>query len=128
LLVGLVRVPNLCAARTFALAASASRSRGVAVDFSEPSSCADTLAMSSTAAANAFSFAFEGRLKPLILRTNCSDASRISCSVTGGAKLNSVLMFLHTTFTSSFVHPLHRRTHIAITDGGRARRREGKRR
>src|SRR5438105_6143382 len=40
-------------------------------------------------------FAFEGLLKPESLRTNCSDAARISSSVAGGSKLNSVLMFLH---------------------------------
>ena len=34
-------------------------------------------------------------MKPLSLRTNCSEAARISCSVAGGSKLNSVLMFLH---------------------------------
>jgi hypothetical protein len=39
--------------------------------------------------------AFEGTLKPLSLRTNCSDASRISSSVAGGSKLKSVLIFLH---------------------------------
>lgn len=52
--------------------------------------------MSSTAAANAASFALAGLLKPLIFLTNCSDAARISSSVTGGSKLNSVLMLLHT--------------------------------
>ncbi len=33
------------------------------------------------------------RVKPLSLRTNCSDAARISASVAGGSKLKSVLMF-----------------------------------
>src|SRR5215470_12076988 len=51
--------------------------------------------MSSTAAMNAASFAFDGLLKPLIFLTNCSDAARISSSVTGGSKLNSILMFRH---------------------------------
>src|SRR6476469_9568667 len=51
--------------------------------------------MSSTAALNAASFARDGLLKPLIFRTNCSDAARISSSVTGGSKLKSVLMFRH---------------------------------
>jgi hypothetical protein len=36
-----------------------------------------------------------GVLKPLIFRTNCSDAARISSPVAGGSKLYSVLMFLH---------------------------------
>jgi hypothetical protein len=34
-------------------------------------------ATSSTACSNAASLAFDGTLKPLSLRTNCSDASRI---------------------------------------------------
>jgi hypothetical protein len=33
--------------------------------------------------------------KPLILRTNCRDAARISTSVAGGSKLKSGLMLLH---------------------------------
>ena len=34
-------------------------------------------------------------MNPLSLRTNCSDAARISSSVAGGSKLKSVLMFRH---------------------------------
>lgn len=56
---------------------------------------ATTQRSSSTAEENAASFAFEGVLKPLSFVTNCSDAAWISSSVTGGSKLNSVLMFLH---------------------------------
>src|SRR6266704_5221499 len=52
-------------------------------------------AISSTAARNEESFVLDGLLKPLIFLTNCSDAARISSSVTGGSKLKSVLMFLH---------------------------------
>jgi hypothetical protein len=52
-------------------------------------------AISSTAAANKPSFAFDGLLKPLIFRTNWSEAARISSSVTGGSKLKRVLIFLH---------------------------------
>ena len=37
----------------------------------------------------------EGLLKPLIFLTNCREAARTSCSVTGGSKLKSVLMFRH---------------------------------
>src|SRR5689334_5019876 len=44
---------------------------------------------------NAASLTFDGLLKPLTFRTNCSEAARISSSVTGGSKLNRVLMFLH---------------------------------
>jgi len=39
--------------------------------------------------------AFDGLLNPLIFLTNCNEAARISSSVAGGAKLNSVLIFLH---------------------------------
>lgn len=52
--------------------------------------------MSSTAEVKAASFALEGLLKPLIFRTNCRAAAQISSSVTGGSKLNSGLIFLHT--------------------------------
>jgi hypothetical protein len=47
------------------------------------------------ARSNAARFACEGALNPLSLRTNCKEAARISSSVAGGAKLKSVLMFLH---------------------------------
>ncbi len=53
------------------------------------------MATFSTAEKNALSFIFEGMLKPLIFLTNCSEAAWISASVTGGSKLNKVLMFLH---------------------------------
>ena len=53
------------------------------------------LAISSTAVINEASFAFDGLLKPLIFLTNWSEAARISSSVTGGSKLNRVLIFLH---------------------------------
>jgi hypothetical protein len=54
------------------------------------------VAISSTAAKNTASLAFDGLLKPLTFLTNCNDAARISSSVTGGWKLKSVFMFLHT--------------------------------
>jgi hypothetical protein len=57
---------------------------------------AEILAISSTAARNAASLAFDGLLKPLTFLTNCNEAARISSSVTGGWKLKSVLIFLHT--------------------------------
>ena len=40
-------------------------------------------------------FPDDGLVKPLSLRTNCRADARISSSVAGGSKLNSVLMFLH---------------------------------
>src|SRR5688572_21675764 len=46
---------------------------------------------------NASWFAFDGAVKPLILRTNCTDAARTSSSVAGGSKLKSGRMFLHIT-------------------------------
>ena len=52
-------------------------------------------AISSTAARNEPSLAFEGLLKPLIFRTNWREAARTSSGVTGGSKLKSGLIFLH---------------------------------
>jgi hypothetical protein len=46
--------------------------------------------------------AFDGLLKPLTFLTYCSEAARISSSVTGGSKLKSVLIFLHINFISIF--------------------------
>src|SRR5262249_41668058 len=85
--------PQRSAARARALAASASRFLGAAVDSRPASSAAEISAIASIAALNAASLAFDGLLKPLILRTNWSDAAWISSSVTGGSKLNSVRMF-----------------------------------
>jgi hypothetical protein len=39
----------------------------------------------------AASLAWDGLLKPLSLRTNCSAAARISSSVAGGSKLKNCL-------------------------------------
>src|SRR6266567_6795857 len=88
-------VPNLCVARTLALAASSSRFFGGAVVSSERRRRFATPAISSTAFKNAGSLAFDGLPKPLIFLTNCSDAARTSSSVTGGSKLNRILIFLH---------------------------------
>src|SRR5215471_14374146 len=88
-------VPNLSAARALAFAASSSRFLGGAEVSSECRRRLDAAATSSIAAINAASLAFEGLLNPLTLRTNCSEAARISSSVTGGSKLKSVLIFLH---------------------------------
>src|SRR5689334_24094576 len=90
-----ISYPNRCAARSRAFAASSSRLRGGALVSSETSSFFETAATSSTARSNAASFAFEGLWKPESLRTNCSEAARTSSSVTGGSKLNSVLMLRH---------------------------------
>ena len=87
---------NLCAARARALAASSVRFLGGAFVSSELRSLPEIAAISSMAARKAASLAFDGLLKPLTFLTNCNDAERISSSVTGGWKLKSVLMFLHT--------------------------------
>jgi hypothetical protein len=89
------QVPNLSAARALALAASSSRFFGGALVSSERRRRVETPATSSTAARNAPSFAFDGLLNPLIFLTNCSEAARISSSVTGGSKLKRILIFRH---------------------------------
>src|SRR6266480_6453452 len=91
---------NLCAVRARALAASSVRFFGGAFVSSELRRVLVTAAISSTAARNAASLAFDGLLKPLTLRTNCSEAARISSSVAGGSKLKRLLMFLHICVTS----------------------------
>src|SRR6266496_1985163 len=80
-------IANRSAARAFALAASSSRFLAGAVVSSERRRRFDTAATSSTAAIKDASLAFEGLLKPVILRTNWSEAARTSSSVTGGSKL-----------------------------------------
>ena len=91
---------NLCAERARALAASSARSFGGAFVSSELRRVLVVAAISSTAARNAASLAFDGLLKPLTLRTNCNEAARISSSVAGGSKLKRLLMFLHICVTS----------------------------
>jgi hypothetical protein len=87
---------NLCSARARALAASSARLFGAVLVSSETRSLLDAAAISSTAARNTASLAFDGLLKPLTFLTNCNEAARISSSVTGGWKLKRVLMLLHT--------------------------------
>src|SRR5208283_3267474 len=94
--------PNRSAARALALAASSSRFFGGAFVSSAPRSSIEIAAMPSTAARNRASLAFDGLLNPVIFRTNWSAAARVSSSVTGGSKLNSVLMFLHMQFDLTF--------------------------
>ena len=78
-----------------ALAVSSARCLGGAFVASELSRLETLVAISSTAARNAASLAFDGLLKPLTFLTNCNEAARISSSVTGGWKLKSVLMLRH---------------------------------
>src|SRR5258708_1677998 len=89
------QVPNLCAARNRAFAASSSRSLGGALVSSDCSSFVETAVISLTAVTKAAMLACEGLLNPLSFLTNCKAAARISSSVAGGAKLWSVLMLLH---------------------------------
>src|SRR5260370_11101751 len=89
------QAPNLCAPRAFALASSSSRFFGGALVSSERSSRFEMAAISSTAAMNEVSLAFDGLLNPLIFLTNWSEAARISSGVTGGSKVKRVLIFLH---------------------------------
>src|SRR6188472_3507004 len=83
--------------RSFAFSASISLLRGGAVVASERMRRSATSVTSSTARLKTASFALEGRLDPLSLRTNCSADARISSSVAGGSKLASVLMLRHMT-------------------------------
>lgn len=92
------RAPNRSLARALAFEASSSRFFGAAFVSSERRSRAEISTISSTASTNGPSFAVDGLLKPLIFLTNWIDAARISSAVTGGSKLNSVLIFLHTRY------------------------------
>src|SRR5215469_337772 len=83
------------AALARALAASTSRYRGGALVTRVSSSSCAAAATWSTARSNASWFALEGRVKPLSLRTNCSEDALISSSVAGGLKLWSVLILRH---------------------------------
>ena len=56
-----------------------------------------TAATSSMARSKTGWLAFDGAVKPLSLRTNWTAAARISSSVAGGSKLNSVRMLRHMT-------------------------------
>jgi hypothetical protein len=81
--------------RSFAFRASSSRLRGGALVLYEWINRRADAVTSSTAALNAASFVRDGCVDPLNFRTNCSADARISSSVAGGSKLDSVLMFLH---------------------------------
>jgi hypothetical protein len=97
---------NRLAARARALADSSSLLRIGAFVWSELSRLREAASISSMAAKNAGSLYLDGLANPLIFRTNCSDAARISSSVTGGSKLNKVLMFLHMSFLVKFKETL----------------------
>ena len=114
------RLGNRCALRRRALAASTSRYLGGALVSKEWRSLLEIAAIPSTAAAKAASFALEGLLNPLTFLTNCSEAARISSSVTGGAKLKRVLMLRHISDSSMYrdvrvERPVRR--HVASANG-----------
>src|SRR6516164_6184832 len=72
---------------------------GLAVDNESSSRRAASLT-SSTARSKGASLARDGWAKPESLRTNCSAEARISSSVAGGSKLNSVRILRHIGFTN----------------------------
>ena len=74
--VGQALARKRCAPRAFAFAASMARSRGGALLTRASSRWWAVCATSSTAWLNAASFAFDGRVKPESLRTNCSALAR----------------------------------------------------
>src|SRR5438034_674444 len=88
-------VANRTRDRARALLVSTSRSRGGLAVSSEQRRFRADWVISSTARWKAASFVREGRAKPLSLRTNWSAEARISSSVAGGSKLNSVRMLRH---------------------------------
>ena len=87
---------NRAAALRFASIATCSRFFGGALVSSPRKNRRDASATSSTARANAASFAFDGLWNPLIFRTNCREAARTSSSVAAGSKLKQCFIFLHT--------------------------------
>lgn len=86
---------NLRNPLSLALVASSSRLRCGAVVLSDWSSRVEAAVISSIAWLNAASLESDGLENPLIFRTNCSDAARISSSVTGGSKLKRSLILRH---------------------------------
>src|SRR6266700_2319513 len=92
--------------RSFAFVASSSRLRGGRAVASEVNNLRAAFDTSSTARSNAASLAFEGSVKPLSLRTNCSAEERISSSVAGGSKLNKVRMLRHIELAPSSSPPM----------------------
>src|SRR2546426_9576291 len=95
-------LPNHTEPRAGALAASVSLFPGPASVTSESNRFRAAAVISVTARSNAASLARDGFVKPESFLTNWSEASRISSSVAGGSKLNSVLMFRHMTFSPGF--------------------------
>src|SRR4051812_5536038 len=91
------QVPYRSAARCRAFTASTSRSLGGAVVTSESSSRVEAAATSATARSKASALARDGFVAPLILRTYCRAAARISSSVAAGSKFESGRMFRHMT-------------------------------
>ena len=83
-------LPNRTRERSIIFRISTSRSFGGALVTQPRIMRSAAAATSSTARWNSASFAFDGSLAPLNLRTNCSDEARISAAVAGGAKLSRV--------------------------------------
>src|SRR2546430_16587329 len=97
-----------------ALAASSVRFLGGAFVSSDLRRVLEMAAISSTAARNAASLAFDGLLKPLTFLTNCNEAARISSSVTGGWKVKNVFLLLKPNVYLHFSRP-------GVPAGGKSR-------
>src|SRR5688572_2486881 len=96
---------NRSRVRSWAFRASSSRFRGGALVVREWINRWAAAVTSSTARSNAASFARDGRLLPLNLRTNWRAEARISSSVAGGEKLERVLIFRHMHMLLRIDHP-----------------------
>jgi len=87
--------PNRMRDLSMCLRISMSRSFGGALVTQPRISRSAAAATSSTAVLKSASFAFEGLVAPLSLRTNCREEARISSDVAGGAKFASVRILRH---------------------------------
>jgi hypothetical protein len=95
--VGQPTLENRRAERNCALAASSSLFLVGEFVVKEFKRLREAASISSIARKKAASLDFDGLLNPLTFLTNWRAAARISSSVTGGSKLNRVLMLLHIT-------------------------------
>src|SRR4030095_7841569 len=101
-------------ARALAFAPSSFRFLGGALVSSDWISRLEVPALSSIAAWNDASLAFDGLLKPLIFLTNLSAAARTSAGVTGGSKSKRGLICRHISCDLKLARTSHfadRRSH-----------------
>ncbi len=90
-----VKYRNLYAARAFAFAASSSRFLDVRSS-PAPELTSRDFGYFIDRGQECALVSLRRFVRPVIFRTNWSEAARISSAVTGGSKLKRVLMFLHT--------------------------------